>query len=563
MIAHPIAEQAVGLNNRLHAQIARLQKEIVGFVSGPDPHLKGDYLRGLHFLDGTLRLEGGQILPRSSKIWEKQASPEGGQALLHSFTWLADLAEVGDKPARTLAQEGVFDWIDQFGRGKGQGWAAETTGIRVINWINATIFVLNGLDRAKARLFFRSLAHQSAFLSRRWQSANSGLPRFEALSALLYASYSLEGLEKFMQTATAGFSVECRRIAQDELTIASRRADEISEIIKILVWAGQALKETGQNYPENFDNALSKLNEMLHGLKHSSGSLTRFHGSGKSEATNFAGPMMLSGRTQDVQSTLGYLRLSSKNSTLIADTSLSPIIGKAPYSSPLAFEFSHGNSDIIVSSGSAQSFSQSETDHGRYIQNHSTLTIGRLRWTEKNSKLPDNPVAKNFEVQPQPVEDGVGFSGTHDAWRANFGLLHSRLISMNSDGLRLEGEDRLSTLTEDDKVLFDQQKDSVGPNGLWSTIHFHLHPDLDVSLDLDGMAVSIRTKSGEIWVLHTYGVAKLAVDSTVYYDRSRVRPRTSKQIVCTRRINDYSDRVRWTLAKAVDELDPWLAESLG
>ena len=83
-------------------------------------------------------------------------------------------------------------------------------------------------------------------------------------------------------------------------------------------------------------------------------------------------------------------------------------------------------------------------------------------------------------------------------------------------------------------------------------IRFHLHPDVDAALDLGGTAVSLALKSGEIWVFRHDGQAKLALEPSVYLEKSRLRPRSARQIVLSARALDLETRIGWTLAKAQD-----------
>ena len=59
-------------------------------------------------------------------------------------------------------------------------------------------------------------------------------------------------------------------------------------------------------------------------------------------------------------------------------------------------------------------------------------------------------------------------------------------------------------------------------------------------------------KSGEIWVFRHDGVGALTLESSVYLERTRLRPRSTKQIVLSARALDFETRLGWTLAKAQD-----------
>ena len=88
--------------------------------------------------------------------------------------------------------------------------------------------------------------------------------------------------------------------------------------------------------------------------------------------------------------------------------------------------------------------------------------------------------------------------------------------------------------------------------GLAFTVRFHLHPDVDARLDLGGTAVSLTLKSGEIWVFRHDGTAKLALEPTIYLEKTRMRPRESLQIVLSGTAVGLDSQLGWTLAKAQD-----------
>ena len=135
---------------------------------------------------------------------------------------------------------------------------------------------------------------------------------------------------------------------------------------------------------------------------------------------------------------------------------------------------------------------------------------------------------------------------------ASHGLIHARKLDLSTDGRTLDGEDTLAALEDTDKSRFDLMVDRSQLQGIPYTIRFHLHPDVDATLDLGGSAISMALKSGEIWVFRHDGFAELRLEPSVYLEQSRLKPRATKQVVLSARIVEYSSRVTWSLAKAQD-----------
>jgi uncharacterized heparinase superfamily protein len=108
----------------------------------------------------------------------------------------------------------------------------------------------------------------------------------------------------------------------------------------------------------------------------------------------------------------------------------------------------------------------------------------------------------------------------------------------------------LLALEESEKRQFDREMDAVKLRGIPFEIRFHLHPDVDATLDLGGAAISMAQKSGEIWVFRHDGIHKLSLEPSVYLERNRLRPRASLQILLAGRATTHATRVRWSLSKA-------------
>jgi uncharacterized heparinase superfamily protein len=131
-------------------------------------------------------------------------------------------------------------------------------------------------------------------------------------------------------------------------------------------------------------------------------------------------------------------------------------------------------------------------------------------------------------------------------------MTHLRDLTLASDGRILRGEDTLGAMTSDDRKRFEVIFDRSALKGIAFSVRFHLHPDVDATLDLGGSAVSMALKSGEIWVFRHDGTADLTLEPSVYLERGRLRPRPTRQIVLSSRVLDYACQIGWTLAKAQD-----------
>lgn len=195
--------------NRVHAWRASRSKPAMGFVSQPEPKSIGSFARGRQLIAGNFLFAGHLVEAPKSSVWDITPPTPDFTEDLHGFAWLDDLAAVGDVNARARTQDWIKEWMRRHMNGSGAGWTPDLTGRRLIRWINHALFFLSGQDAATSDAFYKTLAQQTIFLTRRWHTASEGLPRFEALTGLIYAGLSLQGMEEHVAPAVKALAREC------------------------------------------------------------------------------------------------------------------------------------------------------------------------------------------------------------------------------------------------------------------------------------------------------------------------------------------------------------------
>ncbi len=550
--------------NRWHAQRTWRVPPASGFVSQPEPRTIGRVARGRQICAGNFMFAGHMVESEDATIWELEMPDAAFEAEAHGFGWLDDLAAAGDATARLRAQEWTSEWIARFGRGQGPGWTPDLTGRRLIRFINHAIFLLNGRTGAETDGYYRALAHQTIFLSRRWQASSHGVPRFEALTGLIYAGLSLIGMESHVDKAVAALSRECETQIDDQGGIVTRTPEELLEVFTLLTWASLSLSEAGRRAPPELTSAVDRIAPTLRALRHADGGLARFHGGGRGLEGRLDHALASSGNREGPRPGLamGYVRLSAARTTVIVDAA-SPPRGEASrdgHASTLAFELTSGRRPVIVSCGSGAPFGEKWRQMGRATAAHSCLSIAGYsssrfaperiiggRSTELLGAVPED-----VRVRLSTEAGGTGLIAGHDGYVSTHGLTHVRAMDLSANGRGMAVEDSLVTISDDDNATFDRALDKTQMQGIPFQIRFHLHPDVDAELDLGGSAVSLALKSGEIWVFRHDGAAEMMLESSVFLEKGRLVPRATKQIVLSARAMEYATRVRWTLAKPQD-----------
>jgi uncharacterized heparinase superfamily protein len=550
--------------NRLHARLAGRSQTITAFVSQPEPRTIGSYARGRQLMAGNFLFAGFLVEAPGASIWNLARPNEGFEAELHGFDWLDDLAAVGDAEARDLARTWLVQWIDLYGRGQGPGWTPSLTGRRVIRWINHALFILRGQDKADSDRFFRNLARQTSFLGRRWKGAPVGLPRFEALTGLIYSGLSLEGAGRYVEPAVMAMAAECSARIDPEGGIPSRNPEELMDVFTLLNWASSALSDAGHMPKKPHLLAIERIAPTLRALRHSDGGLARFHGGGSGAEGRLDQALAASGIRATALSGLamGYARLSAGRTSVIVDASAPPPPAESrnAHASTLAFELSSGRRPVIVNCGSGAEFGREWHRASRATPSHSTLAIEGYSsarfapYSTTNSMIEDLLVDAPSDVRVQQSSglDGSSLLATHNGYGPTHGLIHVRRLDLSLDGRTLEGEDTLGALSETDRLTFESLMNRTRLKGVGFDIRFHLHPDITPEIDMGGTAVSLSLKSGEVWVFRHASEAQLSVEASVYLEKGRLKPRATKQIVLSDTVLDYSASVAWTLSRAQD-----------
>ena len=547
--------------NRWHALAAtRTRSEVTGFVSSPEPRTIGSFARGRQLMAGNYLFAGTLVERSEGTPWEVPPPDAAFAAELHGFAWLDDLAAVGDARARDTAQRWLWGWIEAYGKGRGPGWTPDLTGRRLIRWINHAIFVLRGQEKDESRAFYRLLVQQTQFLSRRWHGAAPGLPRFEALTGLIYAGLTLEGQEELAEPAIRALARECTSQIDKDGGLPTRNPEELLAVFTLLTWAAAALVDAGHGVPKSHLAAIARIAPTLRSLRHADGSLARFHGGGRG-AEGWLDHALAASRVKPAQSeglSMGYARLSAGRTSIIVDAAAPPkgAASRNAHASTLAFELTSGRRPLIVNCGSGASFGLEWRRAGRATPSHSVLSLGGYSSARLADPEPDTGLEALIDgpghvpVEIEHVGDGIRFQAGHDGYVGTHGLTHARTLDLTLDGRAVAGEDMLLALKDSEKKRFDKALDATKLTGIRFEIRFHLHPDVHATLDMGGAAVSMALKSGEVWVFRHDGQHALSLEPGVYLETTRLKPRAAQQIVLSGRTLSIKKRVRWSLSKA-------------
>ena len=548
----------------LTARLLRFARPKTDFKVSPEPRSIGSYARGKQLCAGNLMFAGHLVEAPGKAPWDIAVREQEFLDEIHGFGWLDDLAAAGTPQAGKLAASWTSDWIKRYGNGRGAGWVPDLTGRRLIRWVHHGLMLVQGKSATERDEFFLVLGRQALFLGRRWSKAAPGLPRFEALSGLIYAGLALENMQHYVAPATRALAQECRTQIDASGGILTRNPEELLEVFTLLTWTAAALRDAGWTLAPAHLAAIDRIAPTLRSLRHSDGSLARFHGGGRGLEGRLDHALVQSGnkKVENNALAMGYARLSAGRTTVIIDAARPPL-GRASinaHASSLAFELCSGRRPVIVNCGSGVSFGADWRRAGRATPSHSTLYIdglssARLGRTlsyggRAREALIDGPTKLLCEIDQKG--DKTRFEGGHNGYVSQNGLTHVRKLDLSGDGRSLVAEDILMAIDEKDKRIFNKAFEASQLSGIAYQVRLHLHPDVDPQIDLGGTAISLTLKSGEIWVLRFDSKCQMQLENSVFLETDRLHPRATKQVVLSQRAMEYASRISWSLSKAHD-----------
>jgi len=522
-----------------------------------EPRSIGSYAIGQQLMCGNFLFAGQLVEVKGRSIWSIDAPSSDFADEVQGFGWLDDLAAVGDATARKLAQRWLFEWIARYGSGQGEGWQPALTGRRLIRWCSHALFILKGLEPAQSRSIFRALGRQVRYLRRRWPSALPGEQRFEALTGLLYAGVSLDGCAALVAPISAVIGRECERTIGADGGLPSRNPEALMESFVLLTWAARTLAEGRRVVDPRHRAALDRMAPTLRGLRLGDGSLARFHGGRRGE------PGRLDQALADAKpksaprnsGLMGYERLAAGRLAVVVDCAPPPkgALSVEGHASTLGFELSSGRRPVLMNCGAGGRFGKDWRRACRATAAHNALAIERVSSCGFSDTENDRLINGPSKVEVSRAQDLTGnwLSASHNGYVSTFGLTHERRLFMSFDGRELRGEESLRAVNKDMKARFSETVSVTPSLGISFVAHFHVHPDVSPSIDLDGQAVSLTLKSNEVWIFRQQG-GLLQLEDSVFLDQRRLKPRMTKQIVVMGRVVNFAGHISWSLVRAQD-----------
>ncbi|MGL4325793.1 MAG: heparinase, partial [Beijerinckiaceae bacterium] len=158
-----------------------------------DPSIAADLYAGHYVFAGKAVHCGGE-----SPFAMTPPSPAWTRAL-YGFAWLRHLQAAGTPIAKALAQALVDDFIKLRPMPR-EAMEPAVLARRIISFMSASPFLLDGVDAATYRRFMRALSQHSARLRLAAISESHALVRLECALALLHIGLSIDKSDELVST---------------------------------------------------------------------------------------------------------------------------------------------------------------------------------------------------------------------------------------------------------------------------------------------------------------------------------------------------------------------------
>jgi uncharacterized heparinase superfamily protein len=531
MTGHPRATWLRDLRRRLarlpSLRMTRIPDAPAQPVRDPWP---GDPVRGANLLKGELELAGTGIALKPGDF-AGLAGPPMLRVLAHGFTWLRDLRALGTDAARLRARALVAEWIaapalDAIAQ------RPDVAGARISAWLGHYDFFAGSADDTFRHKLMARLVSDARSLSASLPTEELDARALTALKGLIAAAVALPDHAAFLARALRVLPQEiARQILPDGCHCERSPAQQLAVLqdltdIRALLQAAQAQP------PGALAPAIERMAPALRALRHADGGLALFNGSKEEGAALIELALGQAGRAGRAPSALadgGFHRLQAGRSVLIMDCGApaAPKLDRFAHAGTLSFELSIGRDRLIVNCGAAPASTGEWRDACRATAAHSTLVIADTNSSELRPEgLGRRP--ELVDVQRQEANGAHWLDASHDGWRKPFGAIHRRRLYMAESGEDIRGEDAV---------------EAASPQPY--TVRFHLHPNVDASLQQDGEAVLLRLPSGNGWRLRADG-ARIALEESIYLGSPELR--RSEQVVLTG-YQDGPQQVKWAITK--------------
>ncbi len=517
-------------------------------VIAPQDLRTADATRASEIYGGRFAFAGKVVICDRRSPFEMTPPSDEWAVMLLSFSWLRHLRAADSAITRANARSLIDDWINSQGGWHPIGWRLDILSRRIICWLSQAPFVLQDADARFYRRFIRNLSRQVRYLRSTLKQSRDGLPRLQALTALSYAALCMDGQSGFLRAHARRLIDELRSQILPDGGHVSRNPGALIELLADLLPLRQLFSSRNLQPPSALNNAIDRMMPMLRFFRHADGNFAQFNGMGPTPVDLLSTVLA----HDDARGTpvsnaphSGYQRVDAGNTALLMDSGRPPpvALSQEAHAGCLSFELSWKQHRLVVNCGLPAVNKETWRQVARATAAHSTVTLndksschflesGPFRRLLSGTPIVGGP--RNVRVEREVTPEGAMLRASHDGYAGDFGVIHTRAISVSPDGRLLDGEDGFTP--SDGRGFPARAPDEFA-------IRFHLHPAIKASRLSDGRGVILLLADREVWTFATYGDA-VEIEESVFLAGSD-GPRRAVQIVIYGHARERA-QVRWS-----------------
>lgn len=513
----------------------------------------GTALRAGHFLVHGVKTPIGQV---DFDCNTRQSA--GFERVLHSFSWLSDLAASAPRRDCTAIAERITgSWIAAHPEpGKGNAWTVEHAGMRLLAWLVHAPLILSSQDGKLRPRLLNAIDETASWLDRKAPRDGAGFGQVAGFAAITAAGLLLpEGKPRRLFGEAALIRALGDLVAEDGGVLSRCPATQM-DAIALLTDLLACYEAVEIDPPQALGVMRELLVPPLLTLRHGDGALGNWQGQGAIGAHKVAALIAATGvRTRPLKEVehWGFQRMKGGDTVVQFDTAPPPRARHARMgcASTLAFEVSDGPCRLIVNcGGAATAGGQVPARIGQGLRAsaaHSTLVLNDANST---AVLLHGKLGKGVELVETETRqlrnhghDATRIEASHDGYAARFGLSHRRVLSLRSDGTVLAGEDILVPAS---------RKGKRGKVGF--AIRFHLGYGVETQLSEDKRGASLLLPDGSLWQFRmrsdagAEGDIGLSIEESLWVDGDG-RPHPTEQLVIDGMTSRSGGQFSWLFKK--------------
>lgn len=513
-------------------------------LAAPKDPLKGDEARG-----NAIRMDRFHVMGMdfSTTIGDfaDPALPPFFRDYIHRFDWLRDLATAANRVDGAPLAVAIADkWLSAHSdKPRKPAWEIANSAWRFLNMAAWSPYLLSSDDLIYRSKILNHFARTARHLEQSAIRATQPWDRVTGWVGVIAAGLLLPEGKGRIAMGEHGLDAALRELVFADGGVITRAPLRLIELIALLSLLRQCYSARDEAVPAFISDTLQRNVPALLGLSHADGGLAAWQGSGHITAPRVEALIEASGvRARPLRQALdwGYQRVVAGAGVLMVDAGPPPHAKQAltGCASTLAFEYSFGRQRIFINCGGASMIGANipvSLARGlRTTAAHSTLCLDD---TNSTALLAGGQLGRGVVevgMERRDIENATRIETSHDGYARAYGLVHSRLLIVRSDGMELRGED----------TLLPHAKFKVR-NEVSAHLRFHLGPDIELLLAEDARSIIMRMNDGSNWSF-ALTAGRIAVDESIWVDEDG-RPNPTRQLIVEMQTPKGGMSIGWQL----------------